>query len=133
MQVCPVMLSITSRMVKKNGACYPNYFQHMSFWCPFLDSHPTIHHSNTGAHLRSDTNYTHLPCKHVVVNGKKVRAAGAMSTYILTRLKCCGRYTWITSTFKRKVHTSSCHFSDNLPPHNAMGDRVLMTHFKKRE
>ena len=28
-------------------------FQHMWFWYPFLDPHPTIHHSNIGVRLRS--------------------------------------------------------------------------------
>lgn len=31
------------------------FSQHMSFWRLFLDSHPTIQHTNTGVRLRSKT------------------------------------------------------------------------------
>jgi hypothetical protein len=43
-----------------NNSIYYNpwqfvYFKHMSFWCPFLDPHPTAHHSNSSVHLREVT------------------------------------------------------------------------------
>ena len=42
----PFLLTIMSRMVNKLWTRNAISFHHMSFWGPFLDSHPTIHHSN---------------------------------------------------------------------------------------
>ena len=54
--LCESMLSFQlcwlNHSVNKLWACSLISFQHMSFWCPFLDSHPTIHHSNIGASWR---------------------------------------------------------------------------------
>ena len=50
-----IMLTIEPRMNSIVWAHSPIFFQHMSFWCPFLDSHQTIYQSIIGVHLRSDT------------------------------------------------------------------------------
>ena len=36
----PIMLTISSRIVDKVWASSPPSFQHVIFWCPFLDSYP---------------------------------------------------------------------------------------------
>ena len=41
-----LMLTIEPRMVSIVWACSPISLEHTSFWCPFLDTHLTIHHSN---------------------------------------------------------------------------------------
>ena len=42
-------------MVHKFRTRSPMSFTHVSFWCPFWDSHSTIHHSDVGVRLRSWT------------------------------------------------------------------------------
>ena len=54
MKVSPSMLIISSRMFSKFGACALIFLEHVSFWCPFLNSHSTMHYSNIGVHLRSN-------------------------------------------------------------------------------
>ena len=46
-------LTPASIVVNKFWVCSPISCQRTSFWCMFYDSHPTIHHSNAGGHLRS--------------------------------------------------------------------------------
>ena len=50
--ISPFLLSIASRMINIFWAHGPISFQNMYFWCPFLDPHPTILHSNIGVCLR---------------------------------------------------------------------------------
>lgn len=50
-----VLLTIMSRMINKLWAHNSISFQHMSVWCPFLDSKPTIDCSNIGDHTRLET------------------------------------------------------------------------------
>ena len=38
-------------------------FQHMSFWRSFLDSHPTIHHSNIGVQFKVRNRMRHIYLK----------------------------------------------------------------------
>lgn len=51
---------------------YSISFQHVSFWCPLLDSHPTIHHSILGVCLQSHSK----PCtstsnhQHKLIQGE---------------------------------------------------------------
>jgi hypothetical protein len=70
------MLSITSRTVRRKLSMLSNLFSKHVFLVSVLRLTPTIHHSNIGAHSGTDTNYTHLPCKHVVVNGKTLEQQG---------------------------------------------------------
>ena len=46
---------VASGKDNKFGACSLIAFQHTCFWCLFLDSCPTIQHSNIGNRLRSGT------------------------------------------------------------------------------
>ena len=67
-QVPPIMSTIASTMVKEIWTLSPISFQHMSLWCLFLDSHPTIQHSNAGVCLSSNTELG-ISTLHVVIGG----------------------------------------------------------------
>ena len=43
----------TSRMVNRFRARSQISFQHILGWCPLLEFHPPIHHSNVGAETES--------------------------------------------------------------------------------
>ena len=56
-----IMLIIASRMVTLIS------FQHMLFWCMFLDSHSIVHHSSEGVHLRSNNKLVTFTLKGKIV------------------------------------------------------------------
>ena len=64
------MLIIAYRMANKIQACTPISFQRVSFCCPLSDSHPTIHQSNLGVCLQSDSKlHTSTNPLHKLIQG----------------------------------------------------------------
>ena len=51
-----LMLTIVSRMIN-NFLAHSLIFQHIPFWCPFLDLHPTMHQSKVGVYLKENNKF----------------------------------------------------------------------------